>query len=70
MFSVACRGAQACGLVSADGLNSPLFSVVNWQTLMTVESAQSIQSWLESLAEPLPHLKNPACLRLCGELSP
>jgi hypothetical protein len=43
MFSVACRGAQACGQVLADA---------------AVRPAQLIQSWLASLAEHLARYDN------------
>ena len=43
MFSVACRGAQACGQVLADAVEWP---------------AQPIQSWLASLAEHLARYDN------------
>ena len=45
MFSVACCGAQACGLVLADA---------------AVRPAQPIQSWLASLAEHLARYDNQA----------
>jgi hypothetical protein len=45
MFSVPCRGAQACGQVLADA---------------AVRPAQLIQSWLASLAQYLARYDNQA----------